>query len=149
MQETILLLNETRSILDSNKESWTQLGEDVVVSSCKFLLTCASQVTEAANASINLPQTADLYYQYLQHSSLVVRQHTLQYISDHRDVLCWEKDGITQLVVNLVSVEVDENILVVLYPVLTKVVNMQCLCKGSCSELHRRAMHLATRKHVR
>ena len=149
MQETILLLNETRSILDSNKESWTQLGEDVVVSSCKFFLTCASQVTEAANADVNLPQTADLYCQYLQHGSLSVRQHTLQYISDHRDVLCLAEDGITKLVVNLASSEVDENVLVVLYPVLTKVVNMQCLCKGSCSELYRKAMHLVTRKHVR
>ena len=148
MQETILLLHETRSILDFNKDGWTQLEEDVVLSSCKFLFTCASQITEAANTGVNLPQTADLCYQYLQHSSLAVRQHTLQYISDHRDLLCWEEDGITQLVINLVSSEVDENILVVLYPVLTKVVNMQCLCKGSCSELYSRAMQVVTRKHV-
>ena len=149
MQETILLLHETRSILDFNKDGWTQLEEDVVVSSCKFLFTCASKITEAANTGVNLSQSADLCCQYLQHNSLAVRQNTLQYISDHRDVLCWEEDGITQLVVNLVSSEVDENILVVLYPVLTKVVNMQCLCKGSCSELYRRAMQVVTRKRVR
>lgn len=135
-----LLCDARRYLLESDKEGQAPLQEDVTVSSCKLLFTCTYQLADVANFATKSRQTADLCCKCLQHSSLAVRLYVLQYISNHGDLLCWKEDGITRLLVSLVSSEVDEGILAVLYQVLAKAVDEKCLC----SELSMTAMQLVT-----
>ena len=133
------LLQEVRkNLFHSMTENCAPI-QDVFISICKLLFRCASQSTKVEP---NLPQTADLCSKCLQHSCPAVRQYTLQYIIDQKDLV----HGVSRVLVNLAMTEVDEGILAMSYSALAKALHLQ---KEDCDELYKTAVQLLTRVYMR
>ena len=143
LEAAVPLLQEVRrNLLDSKTENWVPVQDDVFISICKLLFLCASQSTSSAKFELSLPQITDLCSECLQHSCVAVRQYTLQYIIDHKDLV----SEITRELINLATIEEDEGVLALLYSALAK---SQYPQKGSCDKLYKGAVQLLTRVHLR
>jgi hypothetical protein len=143
LEAAVPLLQEVRrNLLDSKTENWVPVQDDVFISICKLLFLCASQSTSSAKFELSLPQITDLCSECLQHSCVAVRQYTLQYIIDHKDLV----SEITRILINLATIEEDEGVLALLYSALAK---SQYPQKGSCDKLYKGAVQLLTRVHLR
>ena len=145
----VILLKQTwQSVLDSMKEQCSPEQEDVIVSSCKLLFICTSQPhTKPATISSSLPAITPICTECLQHSSVAVRQCTLQYILNHSELFCWEEDAFISLLITHFSTEVDEMVLASLCSVLPKALKQQSHQIGSA--LYKTALYHATRTYLR
>ena len=140
LEPVLPLLQEVReNLFHSKTEDCPSIQDNVFISICKLLFRCVSQSTKIEPS---LPQTADMCSECLQHSCLAVRQYTLQYIIDQKDLV----NGISRVLINLAMTEVDEGILAMSYSALAKALQLQ---KGDYDELYKNAMQLLSGVYMR
>lgn len=143
IEAAVDLIRQTRQgLLDSMKDEGTS-EQDVIVSSCKLLFICTFLHTKPKD----LPPITSLCIECLQHSSVAVRQCTVQYILNHSDLLCWEENKFTDLLIKCFSTENDETVLASLCCVLPKTLDVQSPQIGIA--LYRTAFHHATKNYLR
>lgn len=126
------------------KGDWSLQQENVSLSMSKLLFTCAIGLKSTNNIS----QTYELFSECIEHESVAIRQHTVQYIMNNDALVLSQTGGeLIKLFVRRFTTEIDETVLSLVSDVLAKLTKSGYLNIGE--DLWISALECASKQYLR